>query len=66
MVDRKRRWFARSAELSRQSAELRALSEQIRRRARERRENATKMLNEMREMSGLRADGRDRFVRRQV
>ena len=55
-------WFARSAELCRQSAELRAVSDDILRRARERRQAATKVVRELREMFGLPHERRDRLV----
>jgi hypothetical protein len=50
-------WISRRAELARQSAELRAVSDEILRRVRERRQKATKLLHEMREI--LRRDDRE-------
>jgi hypothetical protein len=47
-------WISISAELARQSAKLRAASDEILRRAHERRQMATKLLREMREMFGMR------------
>ena len=61
-----RAWLAQSAQLSHQSVELRAQSKDLLRRAREQREKAMKLVQEIREMFGSAADDRDRLIRSRV